>query len=99
MGADRWTDPPPDFQYLHFERIAPVLNEYRYYYLAWQPTLWGPSVVRVWGRRGGQQQVRAAPFGSLDEAWPEIRKHIRARLRHGYRIVGPEEYSSETLAQ
>ena len=31
---DQWSDPPPDFQYIHFERRNPALNEYRYYYLA-----------------------------------------------------------------
>ena len=94
MKRDQWTDPPPDFYYILFERVNPAKNEDRRYCLAWQPTLEGWAMVRVWGRRGGQQQSRAAPFKSLDAAWPEIRKHIRARLRHGYHIVGPKEYTT-----
>jgi predicted DNA-binding WGR domain protein len=59
-------------------------------------TLFGQAVVRVYGRKGGAQQtVTPLPFDSLEEAWPAIRKHIRARLRHGYRIVQPEEYTRE----
>ena len=30
---DQWTNPPPDFTYLYFERIDSVLNEKRTYYL------------------------------------------------------------------
>jgi predicted DNA-binding WGR domain protein len=93
---DQWAEPPPNFTYLYFERVDPALNESRYYYLAWQPTLLGPAVVRMWGRRGGQQQVRATPFDTLPDAWPEIRRHIRARLRHDYRIVAPAQYTGES---
>jgi len=32
--------------------------------------------------------VAITPFPSLAVAWPFIRAIIRARLRHGYRIVG-----------
>ena len=94
MIKDHWTEPPADFKYIFFERVNPVENEDRYYYLAWQVTLWGWSVVRIYGRRGGQQNAQAEPFDSLAEAWPTIRKHIRTRLRHGYRIVKPDEYAN-----
>jgi len=84
---DRWATSPGDFRYLLFERVNPEENEFRFYYLAWQPTLLGSAIVRLWGRKGETQQLRVEPFASLDEAWPSIRATIRARLRHGYRIV------------
>ncbi len=91
MKQDRWTDPPAEFKYILFDRINPERNESRFYYLAWQRNLLGEwAVVRVYGRRGGQQRVLAEPFATLDAAWPTIRAHIRARLRHGYRIVKVE---------
>jgi predicted DNA-binding WGR domain protein len=89
--TDQWTNPPAGFRYILFERVDPVKNENRFYYLAWQRNLLGEwAVVRVYGRRGGRQHVLATTFASLVEAWPRIRALIRARLRHGYRIVKAE---------
>jgi predicted DNA-binding WGR domain protein len=84
---DPWATPPDDFCFVLFERIDVEQNEQRYYLVAWQPTLFGWGVVRIWGRKGETQNLRAEPFPSLAEAWPVIRGHIRARLRHGYRIA------------
>ena len=84
---DPWAAPPDDFRYLLFERVDPEENAFRYYYLAWQDTLLGWGIVRVWGRKGETQNLRVEPFGSLAEAWPTIRGTIKDRLRHGYRIV------------
>jgi predicted DNA-binding WGR domain protein len=81
----------PGFTYLLFERINPAKNEARFYYLAWEPTLFDAgAVVRIYGRKGGRRRVMApAAFASLGEAWPLIRSLIRRRLRHGYRLVAP----------
>jgi predicted DNA-binding WGR domain protein len=87
-----WTDPPANFQYVLFDRTNPEQNEYRYYYIAWLPLLFGQAMVRIYGRRGQTQRELATYFDSLEEAWPEIRKHIKRRLNHGYRVVGPVEY-------
>ena len=81
------TDPPADFTFVLFERVDPAENAARYYLIAWQPTLFGWGVVRIWGRKGQTQHLRTDPFPSLNEAWPTIRSHIRTRLRHGYCIV------------
>ena len=77
------------FSYLLFDLTDPAKNRHRFYYLAWQPTLFDRgAVVRVYGRKGGQQHVLSAvPFASLDDAWPMIRQIVQTRLRHGYRIV------------
>ena len=40
------------FTYLLFERVNREKNEARFYYLAWQPTLFEQgAVVRIFGRR------------------------------------------------
>ena len=91
--AMNWQIPPENFCFVLFERVNPAEDEARFYYLAWLPTLLGWAVVRVWGRRGGAQRVvTPAPFETLEAAWPTIRKHVKARLRHGYRVVEPEQY-------
>ena len=81
----------PGFTYLLFERVNPEENEFRFYYLAWQPTLFASgSVVRIYGRKGGHQRALVpVPFPSLDDAWPLLRSLIRRRLRRGYRLVAP----------
>ena len=90
--TDHWAAPPDDFHFILFEQVNPAKNEARFYYLAWQPTLTDSgAVVRVYGRKWGWQRTLITHFPSLTEAWPTIRKHIRARLRHGYRIVDPIE--------
>jgi predicted DNA-binding WGR domain protein len=79
---------PPEFRYVLFERINPERNESRFYYLAWQPTLFdGGSVVRLWGRKGKTQNVLHTPVATLEEAWPLLRRLIRLRLGRGYRVV------------
>ena len=80
-----------DFTHLYFERIDPARNEYRFYYLGWQRTLFhAGAVVRIAGRlQNGHQRILAPlPYRSLDEAWYFIRATIRKRLRNGYTIVG-----------
>jgi predicted DNA-binding WGR domain protein len=71
-----------------FERVNPNRNEVRFYYLAWQPTLFDAgAVVRLWGRKGESQTELATPFETLAEAWPTLRRLIRTRLRRGYRLI------------
>lgn len=79
-----------NFDYLLFERIRQEQNEYRFYYLAWQPSLFDQGViVRIAGRKlDGRQQIFAPlPYPTFEEAWPAIRTIICRRLRNGYRIV------------
>jgi predicted DNA-binding WGR domain protein len=83
----------PGFTYLLLERIDLAKNENRFYYLAWQPSLFDyGTVVRMYGRRDGQQRrLSPLPYPSLADAWPVIRALIRRRLRHGYQIKEPAE--------
>ena len=79
---------PTEFRYVLFERVNPTRNESRFYYLAWQSTLFDAGAVeRLWGRKGETQREMATPYTTLDEAWPLLRRLIRTRLRRGYRVV------------
>ena len=89
-----WEQPPAGFRYVLLESINPAKNRHRWYYLAWQPTLFhAGAVVRLYGRIGGQQRSMApVPFDSLTRAWPMIRALLKRRLRHGYEVVAPDSY-------
>jgi predicted DNA-binding WGR domain protein len=90
-----WETPPPGFTYVIFEAVDREKNKDRFYYLGWMPTLLDDrAVVRIWGRKGGHQRhLSPQPFASLEEAWPLMRSIIKARLRHGYKIVLPERFA------
>jgi hypothetical protein len=50
------------------------------------------AVVRSYGRKDGQRRtLTPLPYSSLTEAWPLIRAILRRRLRHGYKIIEPED--------
>ncbi|MCB0169343.1 MAG: WGR domain-containing protein [Anaerolineae bacterium] len=86
---EQWEHLPKKFISILFERVCPEKNENKFYWLAWQPTLiddW--AVVRMHGRKDGFQRVLSpTPFRSLAEAWPVIKRTIRARVQRGYTIV------------
>jgi len=89
-----WETPPSNFSYILFERVDLAENANRFYYMSWQPSLLHPkAVVRMYGRKGETQRlITPQPFDSLEAAWPLMRSIIRARLRHGYRVVQPDIY-------
>lgn len=88
MEAVPWDEPLASFHYVNFERIEPEQNVSRYYWLGWQPSLFGDgAVVRIFGRKGHSQRVLYNASPSLKTAWPFLRALIRARLHHMYRIV------------
>ncbi len=92
-----WESPLHDFHFVLFDRTEPEKNAHRFYLVGWMPTLFDKrAVVRMYGRKGETQRTVMAPFASLEEAWPLIRSLIKARLRHGYRIVAPDAYRTAT---
>ncbi|MEW5959978.1 MAG: WGR domain-containing protein [Chloroflexota bacterium] len=92
-----WETPPLGFHSVLFDRTEPGQNAYRYYLVAWWPTLLDEgAVIRTYGRKGASQTVRVTPFPSLAEARPLIRATIKTRLRHRYRVVEPEVYRDES---
>lgn len=85
---DAWNLPQSDFNQVEFERVDLAANARRYYLVAWQPDLFGEgAVIRMYGRIGCSKRVITTRFPSLEAAWPAIRAIVRARLRHGYRIL------------
>jgi predicted DNA-binding WGR domain protein len=93
---DQWTNPPDDFTFVLFDKMDANSNAQRYYLLGWMPTLFDDgAVVMCWGRKGVSQCVRVINYPSLQAAWPALRAVIRARIRHGYRVV-PADSESRT---
>ena len=43
--ANQWAAPPENFRYLLFDRVNPGKTEARFYYLAWQSTLFDAGAV------------------------------------------------------
>ncbi len=95
-----WRNPPADFSYILFEKEKSADQKLaRFYYVGYLPTLIGPGIVRAYGCKGGKQRIPLPVlFNSLEEAWPKIRKLIRARLRGGYKVVseGSEKIQIKT---
>jgi predicted DNA-binding WGR domain protein len=95
--TSEWETVVPGFRYALFERIDPEANAYRRYLLLWQPTLFGNgAVVRQFGRIGQDHRLLFTSFDSLSQAWPMIRRIVKTRLRHHYRlvVVGTESSSA-----
>ena len=68
--------------------IDPSTNRHRSYALAWQPTLWGEVTrVRTWGRLHRPGRSQATVDADRTGAQADIRRRLRRRLRHGYRVV------------
>lgn len=90
-----WETPISGFRSARFERIEPAKNAYRFYQINWQPTLFEEwAVVRIYGRKGQPKRMIATSYASLEEAWPFIRKLVKIRLRHGYRVIQVNTISS-----
>ena len=68
MPNDRWSEPPDEFRFTHFERIDAEANERKYYYIAWQQTTLGWGIVRMWGRKEESQHQRIEPATDLASA-------------------------------
>ncbi len=72
----------------YLERIRPEKNEYRFYAIYFMPTLLGPAVVRIHGRKGAWARVLPPVFfPSLRAAEPYVRHLMRRRLLRGYRVT------------
>jgi hypothetical protein len=78
--------------YVTFSKIA--MEKLIFLKLRWTAQLiHANAVVRLYGRKGESQRlITPQPFKSLTEAWPLIRSIIKTRLRHGYRVIQPQEY-------
>lgn len=76
---------------VYLRRRDPTLNVARFYRMQVVPTLFGEwSLVREWGRIGNGGQVKAAPFGSLTEAYAALERLMRQKLNRGYETTALE---------
>ena len=77
------------FYGLVFRKTNRGKNQDRVYLLLWQENLFGErELVRVWGRAGADyRRTKSTPYPSLEAAWPEIRRVVRTRIRHGYKAM------------
>ena len=77
------------FHGLLFRKVDHVHNQNRYYLLLWQQNLFGEwELLRIWGRAGtNRQRMKGMPYPDIAAAWPEIRRIVRRRLQHGYRVL------------
>lgn len=72
-------------QMLVLDRIEPAANMSRYYVLSIQPTLWGEqSLVRHWGRIGGQGRSRIDLHRDETSAAEALETWLERKRRRGY---------------
>ncbi len=83
-----WREAQEDFRSVRLEKIDGGQNAHRYYQVCFQPTLLDEgAVLRMYGRKGGQQRLLITPATNLVQAWPLIRRTVQRRLQHGYQVV------------
>jgi predicted DNA-binding WGR domain protein len=68
----------------YLTRTDPAKNINRFYIICLDPSLFGWSLTREWGRRGKPGRMIVSTFGSYQDAEKEQRRTLRRRLRHGY---------------
>lgn len=70
---------------LRLHRIDPTRNMARFYLLSLQNTLFGEvSLIRQWGRIGGEGQKKVETFASEDDAARVWARLERIKRRRGY---------------
>ena len=70
--------------------VVPDLNRKRYYCISVEPGLFGPVLIRSWGRIGvGKMRSKEQffPEGNLDEALAHANRLLAAKLRKGYEMT------------
>jgi predicted DNA-binding WGR domain protein len=70
---------------LRLRRIDAARNMARFYLLSLQPTLFGEiSLIRQWGRIGGEGQKKIETFATQDDAVRAWARLERIKRRRGY---------------
>lgn len=70
---------------IHLRRIDPARNMHRFYMAEVQPTLFGGvSLLRRWGRIGGQGRVMLETFDHPSDAALALNRLVVAKRRRGY---------------
>jgi len=72
--------------------ILPDLNRKRYYCISVEPGLFGPVLIRSWGRIG-EGRLRSKehffPEEDLPEALKKANRLLASKLRKGYSALSP----------
>jgi predicted DNA-binding WGR domain protein len=70
---------------MRLERVNPDRNEYRFYEITIQPTLFRDYALNVfWGRIGMPARHRVAQSGSFEEVEEAAEKLERSKMKRGY---------------
>lgn len=69
----------------YYEKV--IGKQQRWYRISLQQGLFGPILIREWGRLGRRGRQRIDMFTTEDECIAVMGKHTRQRERHGYKLV------------
>jgi len=73
---------------MRLERINPDRNEFRFYEIRVEPTLFKEHALLIcWGRIGKRARQRIARTGEQPEIEAEARKLEKAKMKRGYFLV------------
>lgn len=77
---------------IRLEKRIAEKNQFRFYRLALQPTLFGEwSMVREWGRIGRKGRVVTDTFNTFGQASSALSQKILTKQRRGYQIAADIE--------
>ena len=79
------------------EKRVPERNQFRFYRLDLQPTLFGQwSFIREWGRIGQEGRVVISTFPTAAEADSAMQRKHRQKERRGYCTLGAAPHVPRT---
>ena len=73
-------------QSTYLESIDPKTNRFRFHHFALTPGLFGPTLVRRWGRIGTLGQTRIFLFDDELEATAEFVRRVHLKQKKGYTV-------------
>ena len=80
----------------YLECIKPEKNRNAYYRIMAGQDLFGPKLLRSWGRIGTKEKIRLQErFISRKEIEKVYRRIISTRLSHGYVVKAEKAFSTE----
>lgn len=77
-------EPFMDYDIRELVCIVQELNRKRFYRIEIAPGLFGPLIIRAWGRLGCKVRVKVEYFASLAEALSEANKLYLTKWKKGY---------------
>lgn len=72
-------------QLAYLQKVVPADNQYRFYSVYVEPTLFGEwSVINEWGRIGQSGQTKIKTFANEDMAMIAGKRQVISKERRGY---------------